>query len=1497
MQNIYKDLFLLEDEQEEQDKDLILDMLDSLTHFYVEDEDEQSRKVPWYCMLDSVASDFGYSHKEMSDFAKKNGYIVFKISPIGSFEGGVAIADKDVNFDDIKENIRHSIIDDFDNEKDIPEVKITMREDESLKEDKESKKIVCFVNNYQYGENRFEKMRKQYGYDEELLDKNHHLVWLELSNDEVDYVKNLLRNDKHDNVMNANNFSKKGWIAQFKQRLSKDESFKKESLNGDLKPWYLQQGENGEPEYLGFAKSQNDMIDKMVKDHRSNYIYENTYIDELDKDTYFYMKEQGNFSEDEIAELDKYFDLEESLKESEGKFIKCPDEELERLEKELDEMGFKVVSTHQGWDETEVHYQIITKEGNQDEDTYNEYLDKFEELLDRFEEETGAPCTFNMGLQYDGYISCGFDVRAIYCVPGEDRVPGKGSIKLRFKNGKPADDYTKLQIKDIAKHMNMKDDDVVNMFPVDEGLEDMQIASKHHLVNVVNKNSPEHYKGREIIAQKLFRSRKEVDDFIDKYNDVLFDMRIDTDEYAKLKNGKDFIGTIYTVIIDKVNEEVFKGNPYDPEYLPDEGLSQDELEKIFNANHNATKLDYYKALTTKGVKGKDAEKIINKFLDNKALYDYEDRFIKDKSVENAELSLYKASTPHSLIVAWNKIQSLYDLGNIDDDKMSDLNKLYYEKEKKIMLGESMIKSNSSRLLGVLGIPVNTLHAILSSNTDGRKILDNDAFENAKNKIEKGIKAEGMWKNIPQPDSFIIEATLDEAKKLAKDLCQKEFITLKFSDENNFVSKLYRTNKKDYSNYIEKESSSKVVFDNDAQGLDGYTIVKGTCFSFGLYGNDNKDAFKNLTESKEDEDIEDKYFVCSIYGGYNCQELLADDIEVYAKDEEKAKKEAIKIYKQEYNYNREDNPFGLEAKINSDDEDELEEDIEKHDTLNDKLFENNDLKQDVKEAIRNIAGTFIDELQEDGIALTLKDIILVGSNVSYNYTKDSDLDIHLIVDSKALDMPKELVDKLYSAYRSIFNKNYDITIKGIPAEIYVELDDMGSAKSNGIYSLNNGWLKEPVQQDIPELDKDAFDSLFNEWQDKYAQLINKEDLTSEEVKKFIEDLYMLRKEGIANEGEYAIGNLVFKEFRNLGQLDDLKELRKELKGKELSLEQLDNNVKEEYNDNMSNSTLKENNNMSLEELNELVEKLYEHLKEFNVHYEMWPEDDDTINAEILWGDWKHDHLWFDYEAEKFLNSLGYDVVNTNVDVTEEDGSDSYSAIHSLQLRKKANEDLNEGKEELDALIEDSYNACCGKHLEHEFPSVDDVWQDLENNYDNHEVVVDLFKLDTPEDNQKLYKILESALYRLNVPFYTYDADDNLIPVNESLKEKVLSKGEQIARLVAKGMGGQSGPFGGNDPDLEGNELTLKSQGYPCTYRFNDDGSVDDISFEGMDEDDITDLFMREYSIDDEEARDYAQNLITHYTSFEDLCSGYDSWFVYFEEENPKLYKQICKLGNK
>ena len=133
-----------------------------------------------------------------------------------------------------------------------------------------------------------------------------------------------------------------------------------------------------------------------------------------------------------------------------------------------------------------------------------------------------------------------------------------------------------------------------------------------------------------------------------------------------------------------------------------------------------------------------------------------------------------------------------------------------------------------------------------------------------------------------------------------------------------------------------------------------------------------------------------------------------------------------------------------------------ESIEKHNELNSKLWdlETKELRPEVKETINNIANEYVDLLNENDIKIKLLDTLLVGSNASYNYTENSDLDLHLIADTSVVDCPKEILSKLYDAYKSIFNDKYNINIRKINVEVYVE-PDKTQAESNGIYSLKDG----------------------------------------------------------------------------------------------------------------------------------------------------------------------------------------------------------------------------------------------------------------------------------------------------------------------------------------------------------------------------------------------------------------------------------------------------------
>ena len=68
-------------------------------------------------------------------------------------------------------------------------------------------------------------------------------------------------------------------------------------------------------------------------------------------------------------------------------------------------------------------------------------------------------------------------------------------------------------------------------------------------------------------------------------------------------------------------------------------------------------------------------------------------------------------------------------------------------------------------------------------------------------------------------------------------------------------------------------------------------------------------------------------------------------------------------------------------------------------------------------------------------------------------------------------------------------NKDINFYGIPVEIYVETDDT-PLRSNGIYSIkNNDWIKEPVLDDIQDIDVDAVYAKVQPFEARYKEIID------------------------------------------------------------------------------------------------------------------------------------------------------------------------------------------------------------------------------------------------------------------------------------------------------------------------------------------------------------------------------------------------------------------------
>ena len=79
-------------------------------------------------------------------------------------------------------------------------------------------------------------------------------------------------------------------------------------------------------------------------------------------------------------------------------------------------------------------------------------------------------------------------------------------------------------------------------------------------------------------------------------------------------------------------------------------------------------------------------------------------------------------------------------------------------------------------------------------------------------------------------------------------------------------------------------------------------------------------------------------------------------------------------------------------------------------------------------------------------------------------------------------------------------------------------------------------------------------------------------------------------------------------------------------------------------------------------------IQKHLRDNESDYSsIWIDNNGIVSILVEWGDWKHSHARLDYVMKHYL---GYTLIKEQV--TEEDGSDTYSSVHyyiKTELRKR------------------------------------------------------------------------------------------------------------------------------------------------------------------------------------------------------------------------------------
>jgi hypothetical protein len=229
--------------------------------------------------------------------------------------------------------------------------------------------------------------------------------------------------------------------------------------------------------------------------------------------------------------------------------------------------------------------------------------------------------------------------------------------------------------------------------------------------------------------------------------------------------------------------------------------------------------------------------------------------------------------------------------------------------------------------------------------------------------------------------------------------------------------------------------------------------------------------------------------------------------------------------------------------------ELRLTLKTHDELNPKFWENERLLPDVWIALNRIGVAWAKFAKIPQEAIT--DVVIIGGNANYNYTKQSDVDLHLIVD-KSLIQCRGLLDEYLQSKKELWAKTHNITIKGHPVELYAQDKRDSFKQGQGVYSLvSNKWLQKPTRVRINTNDK-TVKAKVQDLTHQIDSLITSKSDDLDSFKRIKNKIKGMRSAGITKGGETSPENLAFKELRNRGVLDRMNRYMLDLHDKSLSL---------------------------------------------------------------------------------------------------------------------------------------------------------------------------------------------------------------------------------------------------------------------------------------------------------------------------------------------------------
>lgn len=224
-------------------------------------------------------------------------------------------------------------------------------------------------------------------------------------------------------------------------------------------------------------------------------------------------------------------------------------------------------------------------------------------------------------------------------------------------------------------------------------------------------------------------------------------------------------------------------------------------------------------------------------------------------------------------------------------------------------------------------------------------------------------------------------------------------------------------------------------------------------------------------------------------------------------------------------------------------------------LNPEIWNNGKLNPDVKIKLLKIANDFFKSLELPPV-IKIKDVIFTGSLANFNWSKFSDIDVHIVVDFLEFGADELILSNFLHSEKMRWNNKHNVTIFNYPVELYVQ-DINAKLNATAVYSIvNDKWILKPEMTTF-KLDIEALKAKAQKFveqlkdirklyqENNYLSVIKK----TEEIKNKIQQI---RKSGLEIGGEFSLENILFKLLRRINFIDYLDDFKNKAYDKSMSL---------------------------------------------------------------------------------------------------------------------------------------------------------------------------------------------------------------------------------------------------------------------------------------------------------------------------------------------------------